>query len=219
MALEVLPPRRASIKSKYLEELRVDTTGFLAGACMKEIKRDEGLYYVQVADHPVPDIEGREWWYKWFELIVEKSTMLLPLAGVRTEEGCALNEKARFLAFKERGGIGFRRYGFYERVFVDDKGEIIKEPSKEQMLPAKMRYVNMYTMEQCEVTTFESVKSAAKGESVWYFEGADVAFVRYELQMEVYKIYVDSWHNWAERLGFYAWEVIEGVVSMPCVLV
>ena len=58
MALEVLPPRRASLSKKYIEELRVDTTGFLAGACMKEIKRDEGLYYVQVADHPVPDIEG-----------------------------------------------------------------------------------------------------------------------------------------------------------------
>ena len=50
------------------------------------------------------------------------------------------------------------------------------------------------------------------------FEGADVAFVRYELQMEVYKIYVDSWHNWAKRLGFYAWEVVEGVVSLLCVL-
>ena len=77
----------------------------------------------------------------------------------------------------------------------------------------------MYTMEQCEVTTFESVKAAAKSQSVWYFEGADVAFVRYELQMEAYKIYVDSWHGWAERLGFYAWEVVEGVVSMLCVLV
>ena len=219
MALEVLPPRRASLSKKYLEELRVDTTGFLAGACMKEIKRDEGLYYVQVADHPVPDIEGRQWWHKWFENIVEKPNMLLPLADVRSDKGCALNDKARFLGFKEQNGIGFRKYGFYERVFVDEKGEIIKDPSKEQMLPANMRYVNMYTMQQCDVTTYESVKSAAESGSVWYFEGADVAFVRYELQMETYKIYVDSWHGWAKRLGFYAWEVVEGVVSMLCVLV
>ena len=52
--MEVLGLRRASLTKKYIEELRVDTTGFLAGADMKEIKRDEGLYYVQVADHPVP---------------------------------------------------------------------------------------------------------------------------------------------------------------------
>ena len=71
----------------------------------------------------------------------------------------------------------------------------------------------------CDVTTYESVKSAAESGSVWYFEGADVAFVRYELQMETYKIYVDSWHGWAKRLGFYAWEVIEGVVSVLCVLI
>ena len=196
----------------------MDTTGYLAGADMKEIKRDEGLYYVQVAEHPVPDVEGRKWWYKWFEEIVEKPEMLLPLADVRTAEGCANNAKARYLAFKERAGIGFRRYGFYERVFVDAEDKIIEEPSKEQMLPARMRYVNMYTMGMCEATTFESVKEAAKKEAVWYFEGEDVAFVKYEMQMETYKIYIDSWENWAKRLGFYAWEVIEGVVRLPCVL-
>ena len=40
MALEVLPPRRASLTKKYLEELRVDTTGFLAGACHREFEID-----------------------------------------------------------------------------------------------------------------------------------------------------------------------------------
>ena len=47
--MEVLPPRRASLPKKYIEELRVDTTGYLAGATMKEVKRPEGLYNVQVA--------------------------------------------------------------------------------------------------------------------------------------------------------------------------
>ena len=37
--MEVLGPRRASLTKKYIEELRVDTTGFLAGADTKEIKR------------------------------------------------------------------------------------------------------------------------------------------------------------------------------------
>ena len=38
--------------------MRVDTTGYLAGAAMKEVQRREGLYNVQVADHPVPPEEG-----------------------------------------------------------------------------------------------------------------------------------------------------------------
>ena len=53
-----LAPRRTSLPKKYVEELRVDTTGHLAGATMKEIRRPEGLHNVQVADHPVPPKEG-----------------------------------------------------------------------------------------------------------------------------------------------------------------
>ena len=64
-------PRRASLPRKYIEELRVDTAGYLAGATMKEVKRPEGLYNVQVADHPVPPKEGLKWWPSWFDEVVE----------------------------------------------------------------------------------------------------------------------------------------------------
>ena len=38
------------------------------------------------------------------------------------------------------------------------------------------------------------MKKAAEKHKIWYFEGDTVAFVKYELQMEVYKIYIDAWH-------------------------
>ena len=216
----VLPPRRASLPKKYIEELRVDTTGYLAGATMKEVKRPEGLYNVQVADHPVPDIEDRKWWPSWFDEVVEKAERLLPVADVRTDSGCALNVKPRYLVFREEASrLGFHKYGFYERVFVNDAGEIINEPSRNEMIVKNMRYVNMYTRTECEVTTFDAVKKAAEKQKVWYFEGATVAFVKYELQMEVYKLHIDAWHGWAAKHGFYAYEVVDGVVSLVCVLV
>ena len=93
--MEVLPPRRASLPKKYIEELRVDTTGYLAGATMKEVKHSEGLYNVQVADHPVPPKEGLKWWPSWFDEVVERPEKLLPVADVRTDSGCALNVKPR----------------------------------------------------------------------------------------------------------------------------
>ena len=181
-----LVPRRASLTSKYVKELRVDTTGYLHGAIMKEIQRPEGLYSVQVAEHPTPPKEGLKWWLKWFEEIVEKQEKLLPLADVRSAVGCAVNSKAQYLAFKERGsGVGFRKYGFYERVFVDKDGKDIDAPTKGQMTPDNMRYVNLYTMEVCGITTYATVKLAAEKGKVWYFTGDVVGFVKFELKMEV----------------------------------
>ena len=88
-----LVPRRASLTSKYVKELRVDTTGYLYEVVMKEAQRPEGLYNVQVAEHPTPPKEGLEWWLKWYEEIVEKQEKLLPLADVRSTIGCAVNSK------------------------------------------------------------------------------------------------------------------------------
>ena len=57
------------------------------------------------------------------------------------------------------------------------------------MTPANMRYVNLYTMEVCGVTTYEAVKLAAEKGEVWCFTGDVVDLVKFELKMEVYKLY------------------------------
>ena len=214
-----LVPRRASLKSKYVKELRVDTTGFLHGAVMKEVPRSEGLYNVQVAEHPVAPTEGLKWWLKWYEEIVEKPEKLLPLADVRSAIGCAVNSKPQYLAFREYGsGVGFRRFGFYERVFIDKDGNDIEAPTKGQMIPANMRYVNLYTMEVCSATTYAAVKLAAEKGKVWYFTEDVVDLVKYELKMEVYKLYIDAWHVWTNTYGLMYHEVMGGEVLINLLL-
>ena len=207
-----LVPRRASLTSKYVKELRVDTTGYLHGVILKDVQRPEGLYSVQVAEHPTAPSEGLKWWLKWYEEIVEKSEKLLPLADVRSAIGCAVNSKPQYLAFREYGsGVGFRRYGFYERVFIDENGVDIEAPTKEQMIPANMRYVNLYTMEVCSATTYAAVKLAAEKGKVWYFTGDVVDMVKYELKMEVYKLYIDAWDVWRDKYGLMYDEVTDEV--------
>ena len=66
-------------------------------------------------------------------------------------------------------------------------------------------------MEVCGITTFEAVRKAAEKGKVWYFTGDVVDLVKFELKMEVYKLYIDAWHVWTDKYGLMYHEVTDEV--------
>ena len=155
--------------SKYVRELKAEIPGYLHGAVMREVKRPEGLYNVQIVEEPKPP-EGVHWTKSW---IKNYKTRTIPNGEVRSLVGCATQESAKYLVFCEQSsGVGFRTHGVYERVFVRqveviEDGltvqdvELIKDPIEEEMTPQAMRYMNMYTMEGPPQTA--SASSSAPG--------------------------------------------------------
>ena len=180
--------------SKYVRELKADIPGYLHGAVMKEIESPEGLYNVQIVEEPKAP-EGILWKKSW---IKNYKTRTIPNGEVRSPVGCATQDSAKYLVFCEQtSGLGFRTHGVYERVFVRqveiiEDGvtvqdvELIKEPTEEEKTPQAMRYMNMYTMQICGATTYQSVINAKAKEKVWYLEEKEVAEVKFMLRMEVY---------------------------------
>ena len=87
---------------------------------------------------------------------------MVSVNDVRTAIGCCTNSRVRFLIFREKNsGVGFRAYGVYERVFVDEKGEVVEVAGKSVVKPANLRYRNLYTMEICTATTPPAIREAA----------------------------------------------------------
>ena len=100
---------------KYLQELRAPTPGHLHGAVMKEIRRPEGLYNVQIVEEPKAP-EGILWKKSWIKSYTSRT---IPSNQVRSAAGCAVQDSAKYLVFLEKtSGVGFRTHGLYERVFV-----------------------------------------------------------------------------------------------------
>jgi hypothetical protein len=182
---------------------------------MKEIRRPEGLYSVQIVEEPKAP-EGILWKKSWIKSYTSRT---IPSNQVRSAAGCAVQDSAKYLVFLEKtSGVGFRTHGLYERVFVKqvevvEDGvtvqdvEIIKDPIREEMTPQAMRYRNMYTMEICGATHYPAVIKAKADGKVWYLEEKEVAEVQFLLRMEAYKIYMNYYNGWCTEYGLQLHEV------------
>ena len=202
-------------ESKYVQELKADIPGYLHDAVMKEVQRPEGLYNVQIVQEPKPP-EGVHWTKSW---IKNYKTRTIPIGEVRSPVGCATSDSAQYLLFSEySSGVGFRTHGVYERVFVKQveviEGdvtvqdvEIIKDPTEEEMTPSAMRYRNMYTMEICGATHYESVVKAKTKDKVWYLDEKEVAEVKFMLKMEAYLLYMPVYNGWCADYNLQLCEV------------
>ena len=216
--------RRVNGGGKYVRELRAATPGYLHGAVMKEVRRPEGLYNVQIVEEPKAP-EGILWRKSWIEDYISRT---IPTAEVRSDIGCAVQDSAKYLVFLEKAsGVGFRTHGLYERVFVkqveavEDEMtvrdvEIIENPTKEEMTPQAMRYRNMYTMEICGATHYLAVSKAKMGGKVWYLEEKEVAEVQFLLRMEAYKIDMSHYNGWCNQYGLMVNEVSGNEVRKLC---
>ena len=207
--------RRTGGDGKYVQELKADTPGHLHGAVMREIRRPEGLYNVQIVEEPKAP-EGILWKKSW---IKNYATRTIPGSQVRSPAGCCTQDVAKYLVFQENtSGVGFRTHGVYERVFVRqieiiEDGvtvqdvEIIKEPVDGEMTPEAMRYRNMYTMEICGATHYAAVIKAKAKDKVWYLEEKEVAEVQFLLRMEAYLLYMPFYNGWCTEYGLLLHEV------------
>ena len=207
--------RRTGGDGKYVQELKADTPGHLHGAVMREIRRPEGLYNVQIVEEPKAP-EGILWKKSW---IKNYATRTIPGSQVRSPAGCCTQDVAKYLVFQENtSGVGFRTHGLYERVFVKqveavEDGvtvqdvELIKDPIEEEMTPQAMRYKNLYTMEICGATHYESVVKAKGKEKLWYLEEKEVAEVKFMLRMEAYLLYMPLYNGWCADYNLQLCEV------------
>ena len=201
--------------SKYIRELKADIPGYLHGAVMREVKRPDGLYNVQIVEEPKPP-EGVHWTKSW---IKNYKTRTIPNGEVRSPVGCATQDSAKYLVFCEQSsGLGFRTHGVYERVFVRqveviEDGvtvqdvEVIKDPIEEEMTPQAMRYKNLYTMEICGATHYQAVVKAKANGKVWYLEEEEVAEVKFMLRMEAYLLYMPLYNGWCADYNLQLCEV------------
>ena len=122
------------------------------------------------------------------------------------------------VALKERGQsnrIGFRKYGWYKKVFLEKDGSIIAEPAltgvtkddnatllahKAKCTEKNMAFMNLCTMEVEQEVTFDDVKLAAGKKAVWYVNAArEAEYVLFYIKMEAFKIYAKEWVDWCRE--------------------
>ena len=116
------------------EVLKCSADGALYGSRMVEVRREENdetkLLAVEVADTPPKPAEKvneedfghyADWWTKY----VKRDARILGTGASRSAKSCAGHDETRWLVFSERGQnmrMGFRKYGWYQKVFLDEKG-------------------------------------------------------------------------------------------------
>ena len=198
-------------------------SGAIHGSRMVEVIRGKKKLAVQVADCPLKPLEKRDeedWGHyaDWYTKYVKRSEYLLPSMATRSPLTCANATETSYLVFKERGQsnrIGFRKYGWYKKVFLEKDGSIIADPTltgvtkddnatllahKAKCTEKNMAFMNLYTMEVEQEVTFDDVKLAAGKSAVWYVNAArEAEYVLFYIKMEAFKIYAKEWVDWCKE--------------------
>ena len=214
--------------------LKCSADGQLFDSRMVEVVRKEGgkiqKIAVQVADTPPKpaeevDEEGFGHYASWWEKYVKRDDRVLASAAVRSGKACAEHDETRWLAFAERGmsmRSGFRKYGWYRKVFLDEDGTPMAEPvltgdKSEDVAKLgehfakcsvkNMAFMNMYTMEVEHGVGWEDVKVAAVKGSIWYLTEKEARYALFYIRCESFKIYAKEWTNWVRTYGLKAEEL------------
>ena len=146
-------------------ELRCTADGALYGSRLLELKRtkdgEEIKLALEVADQPPkpPDrVDDSEFGYyaEWYNQFVKERGEVIPKDALKSAKSCASHESTNFLVFAERGQnmrMGFRKYGWYQKVFLEEDGSIVSSGSDTKCNHNNMAFMNIYTMEvEAEVT-------------------------------------------------------------------
>ena len=202
--------------------LKSSSDGNLFESRMVEVDRGEnGKFAVQVADTPpkpaaVADDEGFGHYADWWQQYVKKASRVLSSGATRSGKAVAGHEETQYLAFSERGQvnrIGFRKYGWYVRVFVEDDGSVVTESEltgdkkEDAKIVNSMRFMNLYTMEIEPEVTWEDVKIAADKGRIWYLTEEEAEYAVFYIRCEAFKIYAKEWTNWVRTYGLKAEEL------------
>ena len=213
------------------EVKRCTASGAIHDSRMVEVIRGEKKLAVQVADCPLKPLERRneeDWGHyaEWYTKYVRRDEFLLPSMATRSALTCANFTETSYLVFKERGQsnrIGFRKYGWYKKVFLEKDGTIIAEPTltgvtkddnaillahKAKCTEKNMAFMNLCTMEVEDELTFDDVKFAAGKNTVWYVNAArEAECVVFYIRMEAFKIYAKEWVDWCKEYHLKAEEL------------
>ena len=228
--------------SEYLV-LKCSAGGELFGSRMMEVERVEDgkvkKIAVQVADTPPKpadeeDEEGFGHYADWWQKYVKKDARVLSSMAIRSGKAVADHDETRWLVFSERGQsqrIGFRKYGWYKKVFLESDGSVMAQPqltgdnTKDVPILAafaakctvkNLAFMNMYTMEIEHEIGWEDVKvAAAKGGTIWYMDEKEAEYVNFYIRCETFKIYAKEWTNWVRSYNLKAVE-LGMTVSINC---
>ena len=223
--------------------LKCTADGALYNSHLVELTRKKDgktqLLAVEVAHTPPKPLEKRNeedfgHYAEWFTKYSRKDARLLSSGAVRSADACAKSDETRWVVFQEKGQqmrMGFRKYGWYCRVFLEEDGTIIAnyfEPTgdkkaddaKKAAIAAKcgeknMAFMNMYTMEVEPDVTFEDVKFAANKKKLWYLTEEEAEYVVFYIRCESFKIYAKEWVDWVKTYSLKADEC-GLVVSTNC---
>jgi hypothetical protein len=174
--------------------LKSKTSGVINGAEMVDVKRKthEGVFSVQVATEPEMPEGVKGFYADWFKQYIIDG-LLLEVKYLKTKNECAQNAMAEYVICLETG-TGFKKYGFYQRVFVNSDGAI--DNSDGDKSGDNVHYLNLWTGAVDSTCNFESPTVWARSKKVWFSTQQDLPKIQYVLGAEAYQVYCREWNGW-----------------------
>ena len=207
-------------------ELRCSADGALYGSRMLEVKREKDGEQIklalEVADHPPKPPQEEEnskfgHYADWYKEFTRKEDRVLPKEALKSAKACAEHDSTKYLVFSERSQsmrMGFRKFGWYQRVFLEEDGSIVSSMSDTKCSQRNMAYMNMYTMYVEPEVVYEDVKHASSKEKIWYLNEEEAVYALFFIRCESFKIYKSEWETWVKTWSIVVDDIVELVINI-----
>ena len=207
-------------------ELRCSADGALYGSRMLEVKREKDGKQIklalEVAGHPPKPPQEEEnskfgHYADWYKEFTRKEDRVLPKEALKSAKACAEHDSTKYLVFSERSQsmrMGFRKFGWYQRVFLEEDGSIVSSMSDTKCTQRNMAFMNMYTMTVETEVAYEDVKHASNKEKIWCLNEGGAVHALFYIRCESFKIYSSEWGIWVKTWSVMADEIVELVINI-----
>ena len=194
-----------------------DGEGKVRGATYVEFRRDFGFhrghYRVQLADKPNVPFGEKKWERGWYKEVLEAST-LLSHHSIRNPKMLLENEECESIILKMDQGTyrkNYNKYGWYERVFVDDKGNIdeyeVEENGKTVKLDVPrlvetMKFRNIKTGAIELEMTHTYIVNEVLQRRAWTPPITMFIYIEYCIATEIWYNYARQYNEWHKQIRF-----------------
>ena len=173
----------------------------------------QGRYRVQLADKPSIPFGEKKWERSWYKEVVDDS-ILLTHHTVRTPEMLLKNTDCETLIMKlDQGSMrkNFNKYGWYERVYVDSRGNVdeyeIEEDGKKLTLQVPrilgtMKYRNVLSGVIEHELNHTYIANEALLKRVWTPPDHMCIYIEYCISTEVWYQYARQYNEWNQQIRF-----------------